>query len=67
MTNPDAECQTDPLEEAEYSHAEVDHNLCSEVTDDIKLSDINYKAQVEVGLNSFVRLELIKNNSLELF
>ncbi|XP_073818964.1 colorectal mutant cancer protein isoform X2 [Musca autumnalis] len=57
LTNPDAECQTDPLEEAEYSHAEVDHNLCSEVTDDIKISDINYKAQVEALQEEILHLK----------
>lgn len=48
LTNPDAECQTDPLEEADYSHNEVEHNLCSEVTEELKVCDTNYKAQVEV-------------------
>ncbi|XP_061395644.1 colorectal mutant cancer protein [Musca vetustissima] len=57
LTNPDAECQTDPLEEAEYSHAEVDHNLCSEVTDEIKISDINYKAQVEALQEEILHLK----------
>lgn len=58
LTNPDAECQTDPLEEAEYSHAEVDQNICSEVTDEIKMSDINYKsAQVEALQEEILHLK----------
>lgn len=51
LTNPDAECQTDPLEEVDYSHNEIEHNLCSEVTEELKICDTNYKAQVEVGTN----------------
>ncbi|XP_059218622.1 colorectal mutant cancer protein isoform X3 [Stomoxys calcitrans] len=57
LTNPDAECQTDPLEEADYSHAEVDQNLCSEVTDEIKIPDINYKAQVEALQEEILHLK----------
>ncbi|XP_075152108.1 colorectal mutant cancer protein isoform X2 [Haematobia irritans] len=57
LTNPDAECQTDPLDEAEYSHAEVDQNLCSEITDDIKICDVNYKAQVQALQEEILHLK----------
>ncbi|XP_023291996.2 colorectal mutant cancer protein isoform X1 [Lucilia cuprina] len=57
LTNPDAECQTDPLEEADYSHNEVEHNLCSEVTEELKICDTNYKAQVEALQEEILHLK----------
>ncbi|TMW41305.1 hypothetical protein DOY81_013616 [Sarcophaga bullata] len=58
LTNPDAECQTDPLEEADYSHNEAEHNLCSEVTEELKICDSNnYKAQVEALQEEILHLK----------
>lgn len=60
LTNPDAECQTDPLEEADYSHNEAEHNLCSEVTEELKICDSNnYKAQVEVN-STTIEIEILR-------
>lgn len=49
LTNPDAECQTDPLEETDYSHAEMDNNFVQETTEELKLNENANKGQVEVS------------------
>ncbi|KAM7364607.1 colorectal mutant cancer protein isoform 2-T2 [Cochliomyia hominivorax] len=61
LTNPDAECQTDPLEEADYSHNEVEHNLCSEVTEELKICDTNYKALQEEILHLKAQMALLQS------
>lgn len=57
LTNPEVECQTDQLCEADYFHTDPEYNLCNDVTGDIKVvnnSNVN-KGQVEVCIFQFDR------------
>lgn len=54
LTNPDAECQTDPLEAADYSTGD-DNLFCTDVTEEVKVSNEGFfKGQVEVNIYFFI-------------
>ncbi|KAL9891619.1 uncharacterized protein ACN427_007946 isoform 1-T1 [Glossina fuscipes fuscipes] len=57
LTNPDAECQTDPLEETDYSHAEMDNNFVQETTEELKLNENANKGQVEALQEEILHLK----------
>uniref|UniRef100_A0A1A9WY38 MCC-bdg_PDZ domain-containing protein n=1 Tax=Glossina brevipalpis TaxID=37001 RepID=A0A1A9WY38_9MUSC len=57
LTNPDAECQTDPLEETDYSHAEMDNNFVQDNTEDLKLNENANKGQVEALQEEILHLK----------